>query len=171
MESGKAKYYGFPVATHGSAVIGIERMADNWDELTALHRQHYDETETLYAAAPFDPDREGLLAAEDAGRYVVFTTRVAGKLVGYLQYHLFRSLHSRHTLVSKEDAFYLLPEVRGNWLAPRMLTYAEDILVKLGCKYTGMSSKGPVGGPDLGPFLERRGYRPVSVFYSKRLEE
>lgn len=170
MASSEPKYYGFATTAVGDhTVLGIEKVADIEEDLRVIHADHYAETETLYLKSPFDPDYPAWAQLEREGKFVLFTTRVAGKLVGYLQYYVFWDTHSRHTLIGREDAFYLKPEVRGRGLAPKMLEYAEDILVKLGCKYIGMSSKGPVGGPDIGPFLERRGYRPVAIFYSKEV--
>jgi len=34
-----------------------------------------------------------------------------------------------------------------------------------------MTSKSPVGGPDIRPFLEKRGYRFVAEYFSKKLED
>jgi GNAT superfamily N-acetyltransferase len=171
MDQLEVKYYGFaPLEIAAGTVVGIEKISQIVDEMRELHALHYAETETLYLESPFDPDYAQWAQLEREAKFVLFTTRVDGKLVGYLQYYVYRDAHSRGSLIGREDAFFLRPEVRGQGLAPKLLKYAEDILAKLGCKYIGMSSKGPVGGPDIGPFLESRGYRPVAVFYSKKVE-
>ncbi len=164
------KYYGFDIAFSGDVVIGHERIEDMCDELRVLHEQHYRETETLYLDVPFDPDYTRYVASEKAGQFVVFTARMHGELVGYLQYYVFRDMHSSGMRQAREDAFFFVPAVRGKGHAPKLLKFAEDALKKLGCRYVGMSSKAPTGGPDIGSFLERKGYRPVALYYVKQLE-
>ena len=72
--------------------------------------------------------------------------------------------------MAREDSFFVSKEFRGKKLAPALLAYAEDALRQLGCTKVGMSSKAPVGGPDIGPFLEKCDYKPVAIFYMKDLE-
>jgi GNAT superfamily N-acetyltransferase len=164
-------YYGFPSQMLLSGyVIGHERMSEMLDELKVLHAIHFQETETLYLDQPCDPDYDRWRALEDLGQFVVFTVRnTAGELVGYLQYYVFRDMHSKEMYVAREDALFLLPEHRGGGIASKLIDYAEHCLKQLGCAYAGMSNKGPVGGPDIGNFLERKGYRPVAMYYSKKL--
>ena len=164
------KYYAFQPATSGDAIFGIERLADIEDELRVLHEAHYNETETPYLDTPFSPSYDRYRASEEAGQFILFTVRLGSTLVGYLQYYMFNDMHTQMKQ-AREDAFFVVAEHRGHKLAPAMLSYAEDALRQLGCTMIGMSSKAPVGGPDLGPFLEKRGYKPVAVFYTKKLLE
>lgn len=164
------KYYTYPPRFLGSAVFGIERVSDMLEELAGLHRMHYEETETEYMDHEYAPNYPSYMEMEKDGRFVVFTCRIGLKMVGYLQYYVFRDMHSQHVLQAREDAFFIHPLVRGKKIAPQLLAYAEDALRALGCQYVGMTSKAPVGAPDIGPFLERREYRPVAVYYVKKLE-
>lgn len=163
------KYYAFAPHTSGDAVFGLERLADIEDELRVLHEAHYNETETLYLDTPFDASYDRYRASEEAGQFVLFTLRLGSTLVGYLQYYVFNDMHTR-IKQAREDAFYILEQYRGRKLAPGLLAYAEDALRQLGCSMIGMSSKAPVGGPEIGPFLEKHGYKPVAIFYAKKLE-
>lgn len=155
----------------GDVVIGHERMSDCFDEIAPLHKAHYAETEENYLDHPYDPDYDRLFAQEERGAYVVFTVRKSMELVGYIQYHVFRDLHTQNVYTAREDCLYLAPHVRGLKIAPRLLAFAEASLRDLGVKYVGMTSKHPVGGPPIGPFLEKRGYRHVADFFSKKLED
>lgn len=166
----KPKYYAFPPLVEGPLTIGIERFSDMLDDIAPLHEAHYQETEVEYLEAEFDPNYEHYISMEADGRFVVFTVRMGVQMVGYLQYYVFRDLHARGLLTAREDAFFLHPLVRGKRLAPRILAYAEDALHALGCNHVGMTSKAPVGAPDIGPFLESRGYKRVAVYYAKDLE-
>ncbi len=164
------KYYAFSPFTSGEAVFGLERIADIEEELRPLHESHYNETETLYLDTPFDASYDRYKASEEIGQFVLFTIRVDSTLVGYVQYYVFNDMHTR-VKQAREDALFIAKEYRGKKFAPRLLSYAEDALRQLGCSYIGMSSKAPVGGPDVGPFLEKNGYKPIAIFYSKKLED
>jgi GNAT superfamily N-acetyltransferase len=154
----------------GDFVLGLEKIANMRDEIRVLHEQHYQETETLYMQEPFDPDYPRYIAGEKNGTFVAFTCRNAGgEMVGYLQYYVYRSMHSQSMLQAREDALFLTKKVRGVGIAPKLLKYAEHCLAQLGCTHVGMSSKAPCGGPDLDAFLRRMDYTPVAMYYVKKL--
>lgn len=165
------KYRGFEPEQSGDLMFGIEHMSDIPDEIHPLHEAHYAETEDAYLSDPYDPDLARVYALEKDGAYIVFTARKNMELVGYVQYHMFRDLHTQQVYTAREDCFYITPKARGFGIAPKLLSYAENALRALGAKYVGMTSKHPVGGPPIGEFLEKRGYREVAVYYSKNLEE
>lgn len=164
-------YCAFPPIIKGEVAIGIEKISNISEEIRPLHAQHYQETETLYLDDPFDPDYERYAQQEELGQYVQFTVRIDWKLVAYLQYYVYRDLHTQGVYQAREDAIFVTKEHRGKGIAPMILAYAEHVLPELGCTYVGMSSKGPAGGPDIGPFLEKNGYRPVATFFVKKLEK
>ena len=162
-------YYSFDVEhrNDGRIVIGHEKLAAMVDELRVLHEEHYNETEKLYLDVPFDPDYQRYAASEASGQFVVFTVRRQERMIGYLQYYVFRDMHSQGIYQAREDALFLTKAERGSGLAPALLRYAEHCLKQLGCRYVGMSNKAPAGGPDIGAFLERKGYRAVATYYVK----
>lgn len=164
------KYYAVPPRIVGEITLGIEKFADNLEEARQLHYLHYQETEVEYMSHDYNPNYDSYIDMEKDGRFVQFTVRIGLKMVGYLLYYIFRDQHSQQVYQAREDAFFLHPLVRGKKIAPQLLAYAEDALRALGCHYVGMTSKAPVGAPDIGPFLERRGYKPVAMFYVKTLE-
>lgn len=164
------RYFGHPPHFAGDMAFGIEKFSDMVDEIRPLHEIHYNETETSYLDEAFNPNYEQYIALERDGRFICFTCRTGLKMVGYLQYYVYRSSHTQRACQAREDAFFLHPLIRGKKIAPIMLAYAEDALRVLGCHYIGMTSKAPVGAPDIGPFLQKRGYKPVAVYYAKKLE-
>jgi GNAT superfamily N-acetyltransferase len=165
------KYCGFDVELFRGYALGHEKIADMEQQIRKLHREHYTETETLYKTTPFQPDYTRYKQSEASGQFVVFTVRdvKTHQMVGYLQYYVFRDMHSSGAMIGREDAFFLTKAVRGGMLASKLLSYAEHCLKQLGCQMVGMSSKAPAGGPDIGKFLERKGYEPVALYYSKTL--
>lgn len=174
-------YYGFDpkvVDTKDGrkVVIGHERIAHMVEDIYELHKEHFAETETLYLAEEDQilPDYTRYTELEARKQFVVFTIREAEdpkRMVGYLMYYVFRSLHVANVFEAREDAFFLTKDYRASGLAKPLLAFAEDALKALGCKYVGMSNKAPVGGPDIGGFLEKQGYRHVAQYYAKRLTE
>lgn len=165
----QSKYYGFSPVSNGTITIGHQKMADIKPELEQLYRKHFAETEEGYLDTKVDVDFERFLQVEERQQFVLFTVRDYSTLVGYLQYYVDRNMHCQR-LQAREDAYFLLPEYRGNKLGAAMLDYAEDFLKKLGCVYVGMSDKSPVGGANLGPYLQKRGYDHIASYYMKKLE-
>jgi GNAT superfamily N-acetyltransferase len=166
----RPRYYAVPPVIRGKVAIGLEKFTDMKEEIRPLHAAHYAETETKYQNEDFNPNYEAYYDMEKDGRFVCFTVRLGWQMVAYLQYYVFRDVHTKDVLQAREDAFFVHPLARGNKIAPQLLAYAEDALKVLGCQYAGMTSKAPVGAPDIGPFLEKRGYKPVAVYYVKDLE-
>lgn len=163
-------YHAFTPREVGTSVLGVERLADVADEIHSVYEAHYRETEA-FADDPFNPDYARCQKMEADGQFVLFTVRIFGTIVGYIQYFVFRDMHCQSVYQAKEDAFFLLKEHRGRGLAPALLSYAEYCLPQLGCKYVSMSSKAPMGGSDIDGFLKSQGYEPVAISYAKRLEE
>ena len=163
-------YFGVPPVVQGNFAMGIEHLSDMLDQISPLHAAHYEETEAEYLDDEFNPNYQAYMDMEKDGRFVCFTVRLGWKVVAYLQYYIFRDLHTQRVLQAREDALYVTPLARGQKIAPQLLAYAEDALKTLGCRYVGMTSKAPVGAPDIGPFLEGRGYRPIAMYYAKKLE-
>lgn len=162
-------YYLMPPVIQGNVAIGLERFSDMLEEIRPLHEAHYGETETQYLDDEFNPNYQAYMDMEKDGRFVCFTVRLGWKMVAYLQYYVFRDLHTQRVLQAREDALYVHPLVRGQKIAPQLLAYAEDALRALGCQYAGMTNKSPVGAPDIGDFLEKRGYKPVAIYHVKKL--
>lgn len=168
-QTGPIYYYHQPVIT-GALAIGVEHITDMEDEIRPLHEAHYNETETEYLDDPFDPDYTQYKELEKDGRFICFTVRIGGQMVAYLQYYIFRDLHTKQVDNAREDAFFVHALARSKHVGGELLAYAEEALTRLGCRYIGMTSKAPIGAPDIGPFLEKRNYRPVAIYYTKKLE-
>jgi GNAT superfamily N-acetyltransferase len=163
-------YYFHPPKIEGSVAIGIEHITDMEDEIRSLHEAHFNETETEYLDDEFNPNYDQYKDMEKDGRFVCFTVRIGWQMVAYLQYYIFRDLHTQRVQNAREDAFFVHASARSQNIGGALLTYAEEALTRLGCRYIGMTSKAPIGAPDIGPFLEKRDYRPVAVYYTKKLE-
>lgn len=151
-------------------LIGGLSVADSHDEIALLDTAHYGETEVKYKSHTVKVNYPHFIACEKAGTLVCFGARLAdtGRLVAHFRVYISPSAHDS-SLVAVEDAYYLVPEYRGSGLARRLLQYSEKRLKELGVNYFFVSSKAPIGGPNIGMFLETEGFKATAVMYSKAL--
>lgn len=166
-------YYAFPVETTDKYVFGVESFRQIAAEIRRLHELHWEETERCYTNADLDPYYEQYFALEAARQFVLFTARDrdTGEIVGGLMYFLQKAMHIKTAMVAYENAFFVEKAHRKTGVGSQLLRYADNGLRALGCRYIGMSTKTPVGGPDLDKLLRAHGYRPVSNLYMKDLRE
>lgn len=154
-------------ATHGEFIFAVERIEDIADEIKPLHRAHWDETETHSHGLPFNPDYETFVRYERAGRYVLFTLRIEGKLLGNCAMYLNKSTHTQ-TLIATEDTLFLLPEARKGRMAFKFVDYIESALRQIGVREITISVKVV---NKAGKFFQVIGYRHVENGFSKILEK
>ena len=168
----ETRYYGFDPLFIANYAIGMEKLAEQLDEVRELHQRHWSETEVKYLDDEMNPDYDYYIRREIEASFILFTCRTLDMvLVGHLQYFLGPNPHVMGHMLATEDAFFLAPEHRGGSLAGRFLRYAEDSLKLFGVKYVGMSDKSPVGGKNLEPLMRRRGYKPIATYYLKKIQE
>lgn len=151
---------------HGNVTFARERMHEVIDEIKPLHRAHWDETEGHRHGLPFDPAYHTFIQYELAGRYVLFTMRDAGRLVGNCAMYLDMSAHTQ-TLIATEDTLYLLPQARQGRIAHRFVDYVERSLANLGAREICITVK-TVNRAER--FFRMLGYRHVENGLTKILE-
>lgn len=140
-------------------VFACEKLEDVLEELSVLHRLQWDEVEHCRQGLPFDPDYLRMMTAERAGRYVLFTIRKGGVLVGNCGLFVSKSLHTQLP-VAIEDALFIVPGERRGWLAKKFMQYMERCLQQLGITEIEVTVKvDPDGTPKKSyPVLLRMGY-------------
>lgn len=107
----------------------VERLADILDEVRHHHQMQWDEVEGV--REELNPNYAFMMQAEKDGRYVMFTARRDGKLIGNTSCYIYDSLHTSKR-AAKEDTMYVIPEERKGMMAVRFFKYCEDALVALG---------------------------------------
>lgn len=155
-----------PPQACGQVTFAIERMQDIEAEIRPLHRAHWEETEKHRHGLELNPDYETFKQYERAGRYVLFTVRQAGRLVGNCAMYLGMSAHTQ-TLVATEDTLYLLPEARRGTTGRAFIGYVEDGLQRLGVREIDITVKTVNRAERLFRML---GYRHVENGLTKILE-
>ena len=153
----------FPVEQHGDLTFQAERLADIVEEMRVMHELHWRETEVYRHALQLNFDYERVIAYEKAGRYVLFTIRKDGKLVGNFAAYLTRSTHTQ-SLMATEDTLYVVPELRGRGIAKLFHNYIEKIFVGLGAKEIIVTVKKV---NSTGKLLEHWGFQHVAEQYVK----
>lgn len=153
----------------GRGVIHIreERVADCWDEVDALARQHHAGTSSYRRHEPYNPDKDRYVYNNQVGFFHLLTARDGPRLVGYFGLYLSPSMHSQ-LMTATEDTFFIHPDYRQGRLALRMLRHVEQFCrdhavheLLFSCELDNTSGiKGLLGLLD---------YEPVIVQYRKRL--
>ena len=146
--------------------FAIERIEDIGKEIRPLHWAHWKETEEHRHGLPFDPDYKTFIRYEQAGRYILFTLRAEGILLGNCAMYLTRSAHTQ-TLMAKEDTLYLLPKARRGQCAKRFVAYVENSLRQLGVMEINITVKRVNRA---GRLFRLLGYRHVEDGLTKLLE-
>ena len=145
----------------------VERIEDIADEIKPLHLAHWQETESHRHDLPFNPDYKTFFRYEHAGRYILFTLRKDGELLGNCAMYLDKSAHTQ-TLIATEDTLYLLPEARKGRTAMRFVGYIEKALKQIGTKEINITVKTV---NTAGKFFRALGYAHVENGFIKILED
>lgn len=141
--------------------LAIERLTDILSEVEELWRSHFQEVVPQQAAS-YNPDREGFLALERAGRLRLFTARIDGRLIGQLGFIVHRSRHTQ-LWVAEEEFLFVRREDRGGGIADELVRFGLLELRDEGIEEVRFSDKQP---SDLEPFLKKFGFKFVSKQYS-----
>jgi GNAT superfamily N-acetyltransferase len=152
---------------YGEFTFAVEKMEDTQDEIKPLHLAHWNETEGHRHGLPFNPDYQTFERYERAGRFVLFTVRLAGELLGHCSMYLDQSTHTK-TLIATEDALYLLPQARKGRVASRFVAFVENSLKQIGAREICITVKTVNRA---GKFFRALGYRHVEDGLVKVLED
>lgn len=111
--------------------FSCEPVAQVWDELMPLAREHWEGTKRFKRHEPFAPSLERYRAANEQGYFFAFTARDNGRLVGYFGIYVTPSMHSQ-LLTAVEDVFFIAPSHRKGFMAVRFIKYVEQQLTHAG---------------------------------------
>lgn len=114
----------------------------------------------------FDFDWDTYHKYEELGVLKVFTARDSGKLVGYLSVLLVPDLHSKGSLIAREDGLFLSKPYRKGLTAVKFIRFVEKCLTEDGLQVfliTG-TEENPIDS-----IMKRMGYNHIESVFSKRL--
>lgn len=147
-------------------IFAREILCEVVQEAQPLLLAHYAELTLRKDVVKLDPMWQEYRLLEQLGRFVIFTARDDGQLVGYAAYFLNKHLHYSALMVAQNDVLFLHPDKRRGTTALRFLDYAEDQLKAMGAQKLVYHIKFSL---DWRPILHRKGYADEEVMVSKLL--
>jgi hypothetical protein len=152
-----------------NVVFRPENLRNVQPEMAPLLRAHWEEIALDHDAVPLDPDWPRYMALTDAGCLSMVTARVGpgGPLVGYHVAIIGGHLHYGSTRHGITDVYYLSPEHRKGFTGIRLFKAVDEEMKRLGVTKRITGTKVHL---NMGPVLERLGYRLTEHVYTKILE-
>ncbi len=133
-------------------------------EMEPLLRSHYEEI-SHDKSIPLDPDWTAYLAAEAAGKLLIFTARTTARdLVGYAVFFVGPHPHYKSTTFAVQDILFVRPDHRGT--GGRLVIWADQALTDYGVDRVVHHVK---VAHDFSPMLERLGYELMDKIMVKNL--
>ena len=132
---------GYSLELPNGYTLARERMCDVIEEIKPLHLEHWRETESYRHGQPFDPDYTAFCTAEAGGRFLLFTARHAGKLVGNCALYLHRSTHTGQLIASEDTLFVHGAHRHGTGLGRELLKFVHEGLRLVGVREVRVSTK------------------------------
>ena len=147
-------------------VFCVEPLPNCFAELAEQHQAQWSEVERVRQV--LDPDYDALLHSEQVGKRIQFTIRdEQGQLVGNCGCYVTVSTHTKQ-LKGSEDTMYIAPEHRKGLLAVKFFKYCESVLLSLGVKEIGVTTKVT---NDVHKLWQRQGYEFSDRVLTKVFEE
>ena len=106
-------------------------------------------------------------AAEQNGRFRLFTVRIPGQVVGYAAYFVYHNPHYKSSRQAVQDVLYLDPGYRRGSLGRQLVACADVMLKAEGVQATYHHSK--VACP-IDAILIREKYELIERIWAKRLD-
>lgn len=111
-------------------ILQQETLFDIVGEVDYLLQMHYEEVAMHREKIKLDPMWEEYAALERMGKFVVYTAREDGKLIGYAGFFLMPHMHYRATILAINDVLFLHPDQRKSTCGYRLIKFANDELSK-----------------------------------------
>jgi GNAT superfamily N-acetyltransferase len=151
-------------------VFAQEKLATAYEDGKALFLAHWDEIGTTKEVMQYEPNLPAYAAMERLGMLRILTARdETGAMIGYFYAIIMPHLHYRASICSFCDIFFLDPTHRQGLLGYQLLREATKMLEGLGVVKSFIPTK--IAHPTAGKLLERLGYHPHEVVYTKLLRE
>lgn len=145
----------------------VEPYEQAIEGMRLLYQEHWEEVALDKGAIRLNPDYAKYSALAKAGILNVVTARVSGELIGYHISMVWPHIHYADSLTAFTDIFFLKREYRkGTGAGVRLLKFMEKSLRERGVQKIYMGTKLL---HDIGPLLERLGYKAIERIYTKVL--
>lgn len=143
--------------------FAVEPYGQTIAEMRELYREHWEEIAIDKDAIALEPDYESYADMDARGILHLVTARASGALVGYHLSMIRGHLHYKSSITCFTDIFYLKPAYRVGMTGYRMLKFFRDSVKSRGVQKIYMGTK---LAHDIGPLLERLGFKPIERLYT-----
>ncbi len=143
----------------------VEKFKDAEKEMLELSTKHWKEVSPYHDVRPLNIDLEYYYNLENQERLLSFTVRNDGKLVGYCYFVFVALSHYKQIIIAVNDTLYVMPEYRKGMVGYKFIKFAENHLVSLNIQEIMWRTK--IGDKNFGKLLERLGYFPEEISYTK----
>lgn len=113
-------------------ILQQETLFDIVQEVDYLLKMHYEEVAMHKEKIKLNPMWDEYASLERLGKFVVFTARQDGKLVGYAGFFLMTHMHYAETKLAINDVLFLHPDQRKSTCGYRLIKFADEQLAKRG---------------------------------------
>jgi N-acetylglutamate synthase-like GNAT family acetyltransferase len=137
-------------------------------EMVKLWHEHWLEIAHEKDKIGLSPNIEKYLIIEGGGNLLLVTARDEGVLVGYSIMFVDNHIHYSDTKVAINDVLYLSTKYRKGMAGVRLIKVTEAECRKLGVKKIFWHIK---TDHNFGPIMERLGYKPAEINYTKYIGE
>jgi len=147
----------------------VEPYQEALAEVRDLLEEHWREVALDHDAIKLEPDYERYAAIDADGKLHLCTARIGGELVGYHLSIVHSHLHYKSSLTCFTDVFFLRKEYRNGLAGYKLLKFFRDSVRKrFKVQKIYMSMKLT---HEIGPLLERLGFKPIERVYTAVFNE
>lgn len=152
----------YQIESYDQVIADAEKMfAAHWDEI-ASHKED----------RRLKPDLALRKLAEANGRLVIATARDAGRLIGYIDWFVYRDMNSSETMTCETDVYFVEDRPNRSLIMLAMIRNSLRHLAGMGVTYVRPRTKFKTEGlgRGAGPIWRALGFKPNEVIYSKILK-
>lgn len=149
----------------------IEKFDDVIVEAEKMFAAHWDEIASHKEDRRLKPDLALRKLAESNGRLVIATARDAGRLIGYIDWFVYRDVNSSETTTAETDVYFVEERPNRALIMLAMIRNSLNQLKEMGVIYVRPRTKFKTEGlgRGAGPIWQALGFKPNEVIYSKIL--
>jgi len=136
------------------------------DEISEILDKHYEELTLYKDIVKLNPRWDRYASLENTDRYVFFTARDDGKLIGYSGFIIDEHLHYANILVAANDILFLKDTHRLGMTGIKLIKYSEQQLKLKGIDKITWHVK---LSRDFRSILHRMGYKDEDIIVGKML--
>jgi len=143
----------------------VERYYLVIDEIKTLFENHWEEV-SGNPEIPLNPNYDRYLELDKLEMLHMVTARNDGKVIGYHVSMIMPHLHYQQSITCFTDIFFIHKDYRHGFTGIKLFKFLEESLKEKNVQRIYMGTKLKL---DIGPILERLGYKAIERIYTKMI--